>query len=66
MFDKDKRYTIREIINISGQKQDTIYGRKRKFYPSRDIDKDGVMRFTGEEAERLTKFYKSGPKTKLK
>lgn len=65
MFDKDKRYTIREILEISGQKQETIYSRKRRFYPERDIDPDGVMRFTGEEAERLTKFYKSGPKPKL-
>lgn len=65
MFDKDKRYTIREISEISKQGLNTIYKRKSKLFNDRDVDSDGVMRFTAEEAERLIKYYKSGPKPKL-
>ncbi len=65
MFDKDKRYTIREISEISKQYINTVYRRKRRMFDDKDVDKDGIMRFTGEEADALIKYYKSGPKPKI-
>jgi len=65
MFKKKRKYTIKEISEMSGQGLNTIYKRKSKLFSDRDVDVDGVMRFTGEEAERLIKYYKSGPKPKI-
>lgn len=61
MFEEGKIYTIREIIKMTGQKQSTVFRRREKLFPDKDINPEtGIMTFTAEEAELLSKFQKRG------